>query len=305
MAKRITATLKRKSRTSRSVSSESETGSPDGKKIFISSFHTTPSEADISEGSLDDSSDQDLKDLKALNMSNKVGQQLKQILDRLERMEMKLQKMEGVVDQIYNLEKAVNNIQENLSSYNEKVKKMADTIKQIEAGLTSVNADIEAVERKEEQREEKIKNLEEIQILCQEVYNRRENLCIFGIPEAAQGVENTSEVVYKFFEDELELENARDIEFQRIHRLGKKKAGYPRPIIARFLRFPERECIFKSVRSLGEESEVKVFADFPQQIRERRKKQWPIMKKAREEGKVAYFDRQEPDKLYNDGVLSV
>ena len=304
MAKRITATLKRKSRTSRSVSSESETGSPDGKKIFISSFHTTLSEADISEGSLDDSGDQDLKDLKALNMSNKVGQQFKQILDRLERMEMKLQKMEGVLDQISNLEKAVNNIQENLSSYNEKVKKMADTIKQIEAGLTSVNADIEAVERKEEQREEKIKNLEN-QILYQEVYNRRENLRIFGIPEAAQGVENTSEVVYKFFEDELELENARDIEFQRIHRLGKKKAGYPRPIIARFLRFPEREFIFKSVRGLGEESEVKVFADFPQQIRERRKKQWPIMKKAREEGKVAYFDRQEPDQLYIDGVLSV
>ena len=153
MAERNTATLKRNSRTSRSVSSESETASPDGKKIFISSFHTTLSEADMSEGSFDDSSDQGLKDVKALDMSNKVGQQLKQILDRLERMEMKLQKMERVLDQISNLEKAVNNIQENLSSYNEKVKKMADTIKQIEAGLTSVNADIEAVERKEKQRE--------------------------------------------------------------------------------------------------------------------------------------------------------
>lgn len=89
---------------------------------------------------------------------------------------------------------------------------MADTIKQTEAGLMAVNMDIEAVKRKEEQRE-KIKNLED-QILCQEVYNRRENLRIFGIREGAQGVENTSEVVYKFFEDELELENARDTEFQ-------------------------------------------------------------------------------------------
>ena len=185
-------------------------------------------------------------------MSNKDGQQLKQIFDRLERMEMKLQKMEGVLDQISNLEKAANNIQESLSSHNEKVKKIANTIRQIEAVLTSVNAVIEAVERKEEQREEKIKNLEE-PILFQEVYNRRENLPIFGNPEAAHGVENTSEVIYKFFEDELELESARNIEFQRIHRLGK--------IIARFFRFPEREFIFKSVRGLGEESaEVKVFA---------------------------------------------
>ena len=92
------------------------------------------------------------------------------------------------------------------------------------------------------------------------------------------------------------LENARDIEFQRIHRLGKKRTGYPRPIIARFLRFPEREFIFKSARDLRDESEVKVFADFPQQIRERRKKQWPIMRKAREEGKAAYFDRKQGKK---------
>ena len=301
MAERVTATLKRKSRTSRSVSSESETGSPHGKKIFTSSFHTTLCEADISEGLLDDSSDQVLK---ALDMSNKIGQQLQQILDRLERMEIKLQKMEGVLDQISNLEKAVNNIQADLSFYNEKVIKMDDTIKQIEVGLTGVNADIEAMERKEQQRQEKIKSLED-KILYQEVYSRRENLRFFGIPEAAQGVENTSQVLYKFFEDELELENGRDIEFQRIHRVGKKKTGQPRPIIARFLRFPEREFIFKSLRGLGEESGVKVYADFPGQIQERRKKQWPKMKKAREEGKVAYFDRQEPDKLYIEGVLSV
>ena len=96
-----------------------------------------------------------------------------------------------------------------------------------------------------------------------------------------------------------------DREFQRIHRVGKKKTGQPRPIIARFLRFPEREFIFKSVRGLVEESGVKVYANFPRQIQEKRNEQWPIMKKAREEGKVAYFDRQEPDKLYTDGVLSV
>ena len=50
---------------------------------------------------------------------------------------------------------------------------------------------------------------------------------------------------------------------------------------------------------------MKVIADFPKLIRDRRKKLWPKIKKAREEGKVAYSDRQEPDKLYIDGVLSV
>ena len=42
---------------------------------------------------------------------------------------------------------------------------------------------------------------------------------------------------------------------------------------------------------------------FPDKIRERKKKQWPKMKKVREEGKTAYFSKLEPDKLYIDGEL--
>ena len=63
--------------------------------------------------------------------------------------------------------------------------------------------------------------------------------------------------------------------------------------------------VFRSVRDLGVESEVKEYADLPKEIQERRQKLWPKMKKAREEGKVPFFDKREPDKLYIDGVLSI
>ena len=82
-----------------------------------------------------------------------------------------------------------------------------------------------------------------------------------------------------FLSVKLELENARNIEFQRVHRLGNRKAGQSRPIIVRFLRFPERELVFRKVRDLGGESEVKVYADLPKIIRDRRQKLWPKMKK--------------------------
>lgn len=300
MAEASGTTLKR-TRTSKSSNSDSETCSPDGKRIFISSFSTTLSENDINEGLFDDSGDEVLK---ALTMTDKIGQQLQQILERLERMETKLQTMEGALAQISSLENAINKIQTNMISFNEKAKKMGETIQEIEAGLTSTNADIEEMKRREEQTADKIKSLED-QILYQDVYSRRENLRFFGLPEEAQGIENTREVLYKFLENELELEDARNIEFQRVHRLGKKRVGQSRPIIVRFLRFPERELVFKNVRDLGDESDVKVYADFPKEIRERRKKLWPKMKKAREEGKIAFFDKREPDKLYIDGVLSV
>lgn len=110
----------------------------------------------------------------------------------------------------------------------------------------------------------------------------------FGIPEPTSGVENVPLVVRKFLKDELELENAEDMEFQRAHRIGKKKRGGIKPVIVRLLRFPEREMVFKRAREMQEETNVKVFTGYPKEISERGKKQWPRMKKAREEGKKPF-----------------
>ena len=100
-----------------------------------------------------------------------------------------------------------------------------------------------------------IKKLKDIQ-LYKEVYNRRENLRFFDVPEVADG--NTSDVLHRVLEDELKIENASQIEFQRVHRLGKKTDSSTRPIIARFLRFPDRERIFQKAMELKNESDVKV-----------------------------------------------
>ena len=89
--KRSTITLKR-TRVSRSSISDSETCSPDSKRIYISSCETMLSENEVSGALFDHSGDQVLK---ALTMTNKIGQQLQQILERLESMETKLQTMEG------------------------------------------------------------------------------------------------------------------------------------------------------------------------------------------------------------------
>ena len=159
MAETFTPTLKR-TRTSKSPNSDSETNSPDDKRIFISSFSTTLFKNDISPNGkpLDVSDDQVLA---ALTMTEKIGQQLQQILDRLERMETKLQTMEGTLGKISSLENAVNKIQANMESFNEKAKKMEETIHEIEAGLTFTNKDIEEIKRRENQTLDKIQGLED------------------------------------------------------------------------------------------------------------------------------------------------
>ena len=47
----------------------------------------------------------------------------------------------------------------------------------------------------------------------------------FGIPEPIGDTEDVHQVVHKFLKEELELEITEDIEFQRAHRIGKKKKG--------------------------------------------------------------------------------
>ena len=56
--------------------------------------------------------------------------------------------------------------------------------------------------------ENKIEELED-KLLCQEVYNRREHLRFFGIPEPTSGMEDVPEVVHKFPKEERKLEVLR------------------------------------------------------------------------------------------------
>ena len=65
--------------------------------------------------------------------------------------------------------------------------------------------------------------------------------------------------------------------------------SFARPVVVRFLRFPERELVFRKARELESDTDVMVYLDLPKEISERRKKQWPRLKKAREEGKIAFF----------------
>ena len=98
------------------------------------------------------------------------------------------------------------------------------------------------------------------------------------------------------------MENAADIKFQRAQRIGKKKKGETRQVIVRFLRFPERELGFRIVRELTDDIDIKVYADFPKEIGERRKSSGHArLKKARKEGKIVFFSKPEPDKLFIDG----
>ena len=127
-------------------------------------------------------------------------------------------------------------------------------------------------------------------VLYLETYSRRENLKFEGIPELVETTdqqnaisnEDTKKVLANFMENVLGIEDANCRGC--ISRMGKRgMVGNPtRTIIAGFLRFPDRERVFKCGRKL-KGTDYKMFEDFP--------KEWQMdkLKHARKDGKRAFF----------------
>ena len=88
--------------------------------------------------------------------------------------------------------------------------------------------------------------------LYMEVYQRQENLRFFGIKEEANTEEDARGVLVGFLKTELSLENADQIEFQSVHRVGKRVSsnGKPPQIIAHFLKYPQCEEVMSNARKL-------------------------------------------------------
>jgi len=109
--------------------------------------------------------------------------------------------------------------------------------------------------------------------------------------------------MYQFLEEKLKIEQPREkIEFQRIHRFGKPSSFKPRPIIARFLRYSDRELVLENARKhLKSNPDFHVFEDIAKDLYELRKQQMKKCKEARERGCKAYFSKANPDKLFVNG----
>ena len=98
--------------------------------------------------------------------------------------------------------------------------------------------------------------------------------------------------------DKLGIES-NQIQFQRCHRLGPKtqKSGKSREIIARFLRFGDRQEVWFNRNKL-KNTNIVIHEDFPFEIEERRSKLYPSFKAARKANKQASLIG---DKLYIEG----
>ena len=169
----------RKTRTS---NLDSETNSPEGKRIC--------NEQDFVDAIQGDAIADDNQEVQALvasrNMED-VTKQLKLILCKLDSLETKL---ETVIETVSNLKTTVNKLENVVKKVQGDAKRLRDDIYAMDKGVSFLNSEVQELRSKERIHLERIKGLED-QIMFQELYNGRENLRFLGVPESMADEEDT------------------------------------------------------------------------------------------------------------------
>ena len=111
----------------------------------------------------------------------------------------------------------------------------------------------------------------------------RENLIFSGLAEATDTRnENCERKVKEFIRTELHIE--KDIQFDRVHRLGRYSASqrYHRPIVAKFTFYRDKELVRQEAPKWLMGSRFRVKEHFPPEIEEKRKLLYDDAKAARQ-----------------------
>ena len=201
---------------------------------------------------------------------------------------------------------SVNEVKNDLTQIKESMNSVTTTNTNIEKRVGEVSKRLDNLEGSLLKADEKyntlLKKYEQLQekVISMESYSRRDNLLIYGIPEAPLGAKESNDdcirLVRNFFENQLEISHAPQIPIVRCHRLGPPPNPNPRPgskpvtrsIIVRFQNYGDRQDVWQAKKKL-KDTQFYINEDFPTEITERRKKLMPIMYAARRAELIAYL----------------
>ena len=188
-----------------------------------------------------------------------------------------------------------------VSSFKDQINKLSDELTGVRSELNLLRAEGESQKKAIVELSAKVYELETVvegnrfdskpvfeRLDSLEDRSRRNNLRFSGIDEVPnENWEQSAEKIYKLVKDKLGVEST--VEIERAHRVGIKNLGKPRTIVAKFLRFGDRQVILKNSSKL-KGSGIFINEELCEASLVKRKNQLPDLKKAREEGKVAYFN---------------
>ena len=232
-----------------------------------------------------------------VNMEQKLAQ-IDEVKQSIAQVKINVTELDKQVDyvqsQIINYDQSISTYSElcdDVISENTENKKTIDSLSK---RIATIEKQQETIKSKQQQTEEKLTDIQ--------WRSMRENLIFTGNDEDETDVsnENCEGKLKEFLSSKLNIHD--EMPLDRVHRLGKYKSqqSFPRPIIAKFHRFRDREKIRFAAPETLKGTRYGVREQFPVEIENKRKVLYPIMKKAREnkDNKV----RLVRDKLFINNV---
>ena len=228
------------------------------------------------------SSDDEVMD--ALKMVESYGDNMREIISKLDKLDVIDSKLSSIERKMSALESKVTCIQQ-------QHKETEGDVKELTKSASFLTSEVEQIKLQQKNSGTEVNdevNTLKRQILYQNCYTRRENLNFFGLKE--NDGENVQQVIRDFLREILKLSDAQEVEFQRIHRSGRPRTdGSTRPIIVRFLRFTDRERIFRLGINTLKGTRYKILEDFPKDIIESRRRLIPLLKQTKSEGRRVFL----------------
>uniref|UniRef100_A0A669E390 L1 transposable element RRM domain-containing protein n=1 Tax=Oreochromis niloticus TaxID=8128 RepID=A0A669E390_ORENI len=168
-------------------------------------------------------------------------------------------------------------IESSLNALSEQVEEMEARVSANEDDIKDAHNRVDKMDKLTTQLKDKIDDLEN--------RSRRSNLRILNIPEQAEGRDAVG-FLEKFIPQILGNDNfTSHITLERAHRVGKK-SDRPRPLIAKFLNFRDKEKVLRLARSRGEMTyenrKISFFPDYSADLQRRRDEFRDVKQRLRE-----------------------
>ena len=207
-----------------------------------------------------------------------------------------IQEIESLKQEQSDLEIKNKELEGSLDFANSKIATLEKKVADQDKAIGALKGGVKALTKQAEEEKQRAVKLES--------HNRRNNLNFFNIPEQEDETATKSESILRnFMEVRLKLnkEDANDISFERVHRVGKPSAsgGKPRPLIAKFTLYRDKEFVLSKAKNLRG-TDFAIARDFPKEIADERGRLVPFSKDAKDNGQVAKLTY---NKLYINGQL--
>ena len=147
------------------------------------------------------------------------------MLDKLEKLDKIEAHLSEVSASLASIEEKVSRLDEDVQDLKQKTNRVEKKASELEESIQFDEDDISDLKKESKESKFEINDLRK-KLLYLETYSRRENVKFFGIDEVVPASEvdsppeDTRDLVFKFLENKLRIENPRGrIDFQRVHHL--------------------------------------------------------------------------------------